>query len=323
MLAQLIQDLFHLERGEDGLDQHGGLDGALRQADFVLRHHEDVVPQARFQMAFHLGQVEERAGAAGDLLAGIVEQEQREIEDAARDALAVDGDVLFVQVPAARTHLQRGDLVVQLVLLALRFQGQRAAHGGLQVDLALQLVVPVGGVGVLEVGHVAVSARVEGVDHHLGFDRAGDFHAAAFQRLGHRGNLPVAFADALGFRQEIGDFAGVQALGALDARGQQFLTARLEGAVQLVYQGQGFRREDIFVGRQDFAGNLHARGQRDSHQCSPVNDSDSLVIRTPCYAATPWARTNSSRSFMSCPVPEGATSSRSAGWPARLIQKVV
>ncbi len=223
-------------------------------------------------MAFHLRQIEERTGAPRDLLLGVMEQEQREVPDAARHALAVDGHVLLVQMPAARTHLQRGDLVVQLVDLALGLEGQRAAHGGLQVHLALQLVVPVRRVRILEVGHVAVRARVERVDDHLRFDRAGDFDAAAFQRLRDRRDLPVAFADRPGLRQEVGALARVQALGAFDARGQQLLAARLEGAVQLVHQGQRFRREDIFVGRQDFAGNLHARRQRDGHQCSPVID---------------------------------------------------
>ncbi len=272
MLAQLIQDFFHLEGGQDRFDQHGCLDGALRQADFVLGHDEDVVPQASFEVAFHLRQVEEGAGAACDLFLGVMEQEQRKVEDAAGDALAVDGDVLFVQVPAAGAHLQRGDLVGQLVVLVVGVQREGAAHGGLEVDLALQLVVPVGGVGVLEVGHVAVRAGVERVDDHLGFDRAGDFHAAAMQCRRHRRDLPVAFAHALGFRQEVGQLAGVQALGALDAGGQQFLAARLEGAMQFVHQGQCGRREDVFVGRQDFAGNLHARRQRDGHQCSPVID---------------------------------------------------
>jgi hypothetical protein len=122
VLAQLVQDLVHLEGGQDGLDQHGGLDRALRQAQLVLRHHEDVVPQARLEVRFHLRQVEIRAGAARQLFLGVVEHEQGEIEDAAGDALAVHQHVLFVQVPAARTHDQGRDLVVQLVLLAVLLQ---------------------------------------------------------------------------------------------------------------------------------------------------------------------------------------------------------
>ena len=37
MVAQFVQDLVHLERGENRLDQHGGADGALRNAEFILR----------------------------------------------------------------------------------------------------------------------------------------------------------------------------------------------------------------------------------------------------------------------------------------------
>src|SRR6202012_1065550 len=87
VFAQLVQDLVHLEGGVDGLDQHGRLDRALRQAQLVLRAHEDVVPQARLEMALQLGQVEEWAVAARDLFLRVVEQEQAEVEDAAGHAL--------------------------------------------------------------------------------------------------------------------------------------------------------------------------------------------------------------------------------------------
>ena len=46
----------------------------------VLGHDEDVVPQAGFEVAFHLRQVVERAGAAGDLFLGVVEEDQAEVE---------------------------------------------------------------------------------------------------------------------------------------------------------------------------------------------------------------------------------------------------
>jgi hypothetical protein len=60
MVAQLVQDLVHFERAENGFDQHRGANGALRDAQRVLRENEHVVPQARFQMALHLGQIEIR-----------------------------------------------------------------------------------------------------------------------------------------------------------------------------------------------------------------------------------------------------------------------
>jgi hypothetical protein len=69
---------------------------------------------------------------------------RREVEDAAGDALAIDQHVLFVEVPAARTDLQGGDLVVELVFLAgFVLERQFAADGLVEVDLALDLVVPV------------------------------------------------------------------------------------------------------------------------------------------------------------------------------------
>ena len=44
MLAQLEQNLVHLERGDNSFDQHRGFYGTLRHADLVLRHNENVVP---------------------------------------------------------------------------------------------------------------------------------------------------------------------------------------------------------------------------------------------------------------------------------------
>ncbi len=70
VLAQLVQDLIHLERRRDRLDQHRGPDGAARDAEVVLRDVERVVPQPRLDVRLHLRQVEVRvpcpcrAGAA-------------------------------------------------------------------------------------------------------------------------------------------------------------------------------------------------------------------------------------------------------------------
>src|SRR5574343_558528 len=267
VVAQFVEDFFHLEGGENGFNQHGGLDGALRQTDVVLGHNEGVIPQAGFEVAFHLRQVVERAGATGNLFLCVVEEDQTEVEQAAGNALAIDQHVLLVEVPAARTDLQGGDGVVELVFLAvLVLERQFAADRLVQIDLTLDLVVPVRGVGILEVGHVGVSAGVEGVDDHLGFDRAGDFGAATLQGLGQRGDLPVTFADVLGFRQEVRHFAGINAGLALDAGLQQFLAAAFEGAVQLGDQFEGFEGQDGFVTRLDVAGDLHALGQVEAHE---------------------------------------------------------
>ena len=100
-------------------------------------------------MRFHLRQVVEGAGAARDLLLGVVEEHQTEVEDAAGDALAVDQHVLLVEVPAARADLHHGDLVVEFVDLAgLVGESQLAAYGVEEVHLALHLVEPVRAVGI-------------------------------------------------------------------------------------------------------------------------------------------------------------------------------
>ncbi len=66
MVAQLVEDLLHLERREDRLDQDGRADRALRHADGVLGVAEDVVPEARLEVALELRQVVVRAAAALD-----------------------------------------------------------------------------------------------------------------------------------------------------------------------------------------------------------------------------------------------------------------
>ena len=214
-------------------------------------------------MRFHLRQVEIRAGAARQLLLGVMEHEQGEIKDAAGNTLAVDQHMLFIQVPAARTHDEGGNLVVQLVRLAILLQRNRLAHGVEHIDLARQLVIPVRRVRIFEVRHVAVRAGIEGVDDHLALDGTGDFHAAAFQRLRNRRDLPVAVADVRGFWQEIRALARVEALGPLHAHGQQLLAARLEFTRQFGHQGQCCRRQNLCVAGGDVTRDLHAFGKCD------------------------------------------------------------
>ena len=57
MLPQLPEDLVHLEGGEDGLDEHRGLDRAGGEPEGVLRGQDHVVPQPRLEVALQLGQV--------------------------------------------------------------------------------------------------------------------------------------------------------------------------------------------------------------------------------------------------------------------------
>jgi hypothetical protein len=122
VLAQLVEHLLHLERGGQGLDQAGGPDGPPGDAEVVLRQDEGVVPQPRLEVALHLRQVEVRALPAIDLRLPARGEVEREVHQAARGRLAVHREVLLGQVPAARAHDDRGQLVVgpQLVPLAGR-----------------------------------------------------------------------------------------------------------------------------------------------------------------------------------------------------------
>ena len=61
VLAELVEDLVHLERREDRLDEDGRLDRPARDPDPVLREAEDVVPEPRLEVALELREVEVRA----------------------------------------------------------------------------------------------------------------------------------------------------------------------------------------------------------------------------------------------------------------------
>ncbi len=81
VLAQLVEDLLHLEGGEDGLDQDGRLDRALRDAELVLCQHEGVVPEPRLEVALELRQVEVGPRPALELLPRVVEDREPEVEE--------------------------------------------------------------------------------------------------------------------------------------------------------------------------------------------------------------------------------------------------
>ena len=206
VVAQFVEDLLHLERGGDGLDQHGGADGALRDAQQVLGQDEDVVPQPGLEVVLDLRQVEVRALALGDQAAGVVEEVQAEVHDAAGDRGAVDEHVLLRQVPAAGPDHDRGQLPggAELVLLALRGgEVDPALQGVGEVQLALDDVAPRRGGGVLHVREPHLGAGVQRVDGHLLVHRPGDLHAAVLQARGRGSDAPVRIvADGLGLAEE-------------------------------------------------------------------------------------------------------------------------
>jgi len=149
VLSQLIQELIHLKGRRKGLNQARGADGATRKAKLILGQVEDLIPQPRLQVALHLGKVEVWTNANGEGEPGVVEEVEAKVKEGARDWEAINQEVLLLQVPATRAHQQCGDLVVELVHLAVgSAEVDDAPVGITQVDVASDVVVPSWGVGI-------------------------------------------------------------------------------------------------------------------------------------------------------------------------------
>ena len=241
VVAQLVDDLVHLEGGGQRLDQHRRLDGADGDAQRLLGPGEDLVPQTRLEIALELGQVEIGAGAARDQRLGVDEDIEAEIEQAAGDRLAVDDQMVLRQMPAARAHQEDGRLGGELVFLAAHRVGEVDLVGPavLEVDLALDLVGPGRRVGVLEIRHEDLGAGIQRIDHHLAVGRPGDLDPPVQQVGGDRRDFPVAVAHML--RSRAGNPAGRRHRGGPGARrgGSRGAEARrVELAVQAGEEGQ-------------------------------------------------------------------------------------
>ena len=194
MVLQLPQDLFHLKGGDNGLNEHCCADRAVRHAEFLLRHCENVVPQPRLKMRLHLRQIVIRAAAALEQFLRIVEKQQCEIEDATGYGLAINRHVLFVEVPTARPRHQDGGFVVQLVLLAALLQRNRAANRIADVDLSVDHVEPGRAVGVLEVRHEGRGTAIQGIDDHFSISRPGNLDSPVEHVARLRCNGPLSVA---------------------------------------------------------------------------------------------------------------------------------
>src|SRR6266566_9399862 len=104
VFTQFVEYLIHFKGCQDGFDEHGGTDGAPGDAQFLLGKHKYVIPEAGFQVVLQLGQVEIGPGAFREQRSHIVEEVKGEVEDAARNRLAIDEHMLFRQVPSTRAH---------------------------------------------------------------------------------------------------------------------------------------------------------------------------------------------------------------------------
>ena len=266
MVAQLVEDLLHLERGEDRLDEDGRADRPLRQAERVLGEHERVVPEPRLEVALELRQVEVRPGPGLQLPLGRVEHVEAEVEETCGHRLAVDGDVLLAEVPAARADEQRRDLVVQPVLLLAGVERDRPLDGIDQVRLALDAVRPRGRVRVLEVGHEDLRARVERVDHHLAVDGPRDLDATILEVGRRRGYTPVrVIADVLRLGKEVGQLAGVDSPLPLVPPLEQLCAARPQLPLQRGDELERLRREDALSRIAGVCEQIHTRWEHLRH----------------------------------------------------------
>lgn len=245
--------LIHLERSGDGLNQDGTTDGATGHANVVLGEVEDIIPETSLKMRLHLGEIEVRAVATGNELLGIVVEVETEVKETTGDGLAINLEVLLIEVPAASTGNQsrEGAVGAELVLLVALLEVDLATDGIVQVDLAVDHVLPGGSRGVcitnqlyapnpnkirqhtLEIGHVGPDIRVQSIDNHLPIGRAGDLNAAVDQTGSGGGALPgIVVTDVLGLGQEVGEMALVDFGLAVYTALEEGLAGGIEGAVQ-------------------------------------------------------------------------------------------
>ena len=269
VVAQLEEDLVHLERRGQRLDQHGRPDRAVRDADVLLAEGEDVVPQLRLFGRLDLRQVEVRADAVLDQALRVVEEVQAVVDERAgcreRAPRAVgEAHVVLGQVPAARSHHDRRRLLGgHLVDLALGGGvRQLAADRVVERQLALDDVLPGGARGVFLVGEPHLRARVERVDGHLGVGRAGDLDAAVFEAGAGTGDAPVGVvADVRRVGTELRVVPVADLEPAAQPIGEPVVPAPGEAGVQLAEEGERVGGEDLLVPLADRTRDDDRRGR--------------------------------------------------------------
>ena len=234
MLPQFVQNLVHLERGQDRFDQHRGTNCPGGNAQVVLRLQKDVVPQPCFEMTFQLGQIEIGPASLVDQPLGIVVEEQAEVEQGCGNEPTVDAEMTLFEVPAAGTHDERRYLLIEAVVLTrLRLKiVDGACYRVAKIDLAVERACPSRRMGVLEVGHKAVGPGVQRVDDHFAVDRSSDFHSAVAQIGRQRCDVPVLCANILRTAQEIRQSPRVEQFLSITPLSEQDVPACIELTLQ-------------------------------------------------------------------------------------------
>ena len=138
MVAQLVENFLHFKSGGDGFEQHRGANRTERQAQVLLSRTKDIVPECRFQVRFQLGKVVVRPRALLQECVDIVKQVEGKIDNGTGRDLTIDGNVRLVQVPAAGTDKERGNLVVQGIRLAIGWIEMTMAEGDSKLVLSVE-----------------------------------------------------------------------------------------------------------------------------------------------------------------------------------------
>ena len=278
VVAQLPEDLLHLEGGEDVLDQHGGADRAARDAERLLGVGEDLVPQlaprggSRASAGRSRGRCRARAArgrcgrSRGRSRRGWPTPARRPPRTCLSTRCQPRGRTIRVATSGLSWYRFPSGMVNAI----------RRRTASIRLTWPATHVVPGGGVGVLEVGHEDPRARVEGVDHHLALDRAGDLDPAVLEVGRRRCHPPLPLAHRAGGGEEVGGEAAVEVVLALNAQSQQVEAGGLEVAAKVGDEGQRLLAQHLVVAlsrrRQQADGGTGAAG----HHTASLNCSSSV-----------------------------------------------
>ena len=245
VLAQLVEDLLHLEGGRVGLDEHRRAD----RADAGCRGRP-ARARTRRSTAWPRGGSPSSAGRstgpgrrrAASARSG--RSRARSRSGCRRSAGRRPGCASPAGASRAAAPRWSPTSSARRVALALR-RGEvdPPVDGVAQVELALDHVLPERGVGVLEVGQPDPGAGVQRVDRHLAVGRSGDLGPPVDQPGRRLGDPPrLVLADVLGLGEEVEGAAGGELGVALLAQRQQLAPATVETTVQVGEEAPAPRR---------------------------------------------------------------------------------
>ena len=186
-----------------------------------------------------------------------MENEQAEIEQRAGHRLAIDHEMFFRQMPAARAHHQHRRIGLDDVVLAFR-RGvvDRAGHRIAKVELAVDQASNVGAVESSKSAMKTFAPELSALMIILRSTGTGDLDAPVLQRGRNRGDAPIGIADRCGLGCEIGQIAGVVSRLPFVARAQQREATAVETMMQVGKELARRFAEDLAMGRRQWRADL-------------------------------------------------------------------